>query len=103
MHGEVYPQEFGVTTTLFPLPSNAPVDPWPVRWTCDEFHRVGDLGLFEGRRTMLIDGVILELGPKNPPHAMTLGLVEDAIRTAFGAGWWLRQQLQLTPVASQLR
>ncbi len=44
---------------------------------------------------MLIDGVILEQGPMNPPHAITLGLVEVAIRTAFGGGWWLRQQSPL--------
>ncbi len=44
---------------------------------------------------MLIDGVILEQGPMNPPHAITLGLVEDAIRFAFGIGWWLRQQSPL--------
>lgn len=66
-----------------------------MRWTCDEFHLFGDLGLFEGRRAMLTEGVILVQGPMNPPHAITLGLVEDAMRTAFGAGWWLRQQLPL--------
>jgi Uma2 family endonuclease len=44
---------------------------------------------------MLIDGVIMEQGPMNPPHAITLGLVEEAIRMAFGSGWWLRQQLPL--------
>jgi Uma2 family endonuclease len=44
---------------------------------------------------MLIDGVILEQGPMNPPHAITLGLVEEAIRTAFGSGWWLRHQSPL--------
>ncbi len=44
---------------------------------------------------MLIDGVILEQGPMNPPHAITLGLVEEALRSAFGIGWWLRQQLPL--------
>jgi Uma2 family endonuclease len=53
------------------------------------------MGVFEGRRAMLIDGVILEQGPMNPPHAITLGLVEEAIRTAFGAGWWLRHQSPL--------
>ena len=31
----------------------------------------------------------------NPPHAITLGLVEEAIRVAFGAGWWLRNQSPL--------
>jgi len=44
---------------------------------------------------MLIDGVILEEGPMNPPHAITLGLVEEAVRIAFGAGWWLRHQSPL--------
>jgi Uma2 family endonuclease len=53
------------------------------------------MGVFEGRRAMLIDGVILEQGPMNPPHAITFGLVEEALRTAFGTGWWLRQQLPL--------
>lgn len=44
---------------------------------------------------MLIGGVILEEGPRNPPHAITLGLVEETIRTSFGPGWWLRQQSSL--------
>jgi Uma2 family endonuclease len=66
-----------------------------VRWTCAEFHRLGDLGVFEGRRAMLIDGVILEEGPRNPPHAITLELVEAAIRALFGAGWRFRSQSPL--------
>ncbi len=81
------------TITLPPLAVSS--GPRPVRWTCADFHRFGDMGIFEGRRAMLIDGVILEQGPMNPPHAITLGLVEEALRTAFGTGWWLRQQLPL--------
>src|SRR5271170_2543168 len=69
--------------------------PRPMRWTCAEFHRLGDLGLFEGRRPMLIHGVILEEGPMNPPHAITLELVEEALRAAFGAGWRFRSQSPL--------
>ena len=84
-----------MTMMLLPSARAAPAGPRPVRWTCAEFHRFGDLGAFEGRRAMLIDGVILEEGPMNPPHAITLGLVEEAIRTAFGPGWLLRQQSPL--------
>jgi Uma2 family endonuclease len=84
-----------VTTMLLASSLPTPVGPRPLRWTCDEFHRFGDLGMFEGRHAMLIDGVILEQGPMNPPHAITLGLVEEALRIAFGIGWWLRQQLPL--------
>jgi len=72
-----------------------PPGPQPMHWTCEEFHRLGDLGVFEGRHAMLIDGVILEEGPMNPPHAVTLELVETAVRTAFGAGWRVRNQSPL--------
>jgi Uma2 family endonuclease len=84
-----------VTTLLIPPPTHAPVSPRPLRWTVAEFHRFGDLGVFEGRRAMLIDGVILEQGPMNPPHAITLGLVERAVLAAFGPSWWLRHQSPL--------
>ena len=67
--------------------------PQPPRWTCAAFNRAGDMGMFEGKRAMLIDGVIVEQGPMNPPHAITLGLVEEAIRTALGPGWPLRRTL----------
>lgn len=73
----------------------AKAGPRPVRWTCAEFLRLGDLGMFEGRGAMLIESVILEEGPMNPPHAVTLSLCEDAVRTAFGAGWWVRNQSPL--------
>jgi Uma2 family endonuclease len=53
------------------------------------------MGAFEGRRAMLIDGVILEEGPMNPPHAITLELVAEAIRAAFGTGWRFRSQSPL--------
>jgi Uma2 family endonuclease len=73
----------------------APAGPRPLRWTCAEFHRFGDLGLFEGRRAMLIDGVILEEGPMNPPHAITIELVEEVLRAVFATGWRIRVQSPL--------
>lgn len=81
-----------MTLTRTPRPAGSPR---PLRWTCAEFHRFGDRGAFEGRRAMLIDGVIFEEGPMNPPHAITLGLVEAALRAVFGTGWWLRNQCPL--------
>lgn len=44
---------------------------------------------------MLIDGVIWEEGPKSPPHAITLELVLEALRAAFGPGWRIRSQSPL--------
>ena len=84
-----------MTTLSRPSPRPSPAGPRPMHWTCAEFHRLGDLGVFEGRRAMLIDGVILEEGPMNPPHAITLELVEETLRSAFGAGWRFRSQLPL--------
>jgi Uma2 family endonuclease len=69
--------------------------PRPLRWTCTEFHRFGDLGVFEGRRAMLIDGVILEEGPMNPPHAIAGEKTEEVIRAVFGSGWRVRVQKPL--------
>lgn len=73
-----------------------PVYPRPItRWTVAEFNRMGDMGWFEGKRAFLLDGVIMEQGPMDPPHANALGLVLFALQTAFGAGWWVRAQSPL--------
>lgn len=73
----------------------SPVLPRPRRWTAVEFDELGSLGCFEGRRAYLIDGVIWEQGPMDPPHANALELLTEAIRAAFGAGWRFRAQLPL--------
>ena len=64
-------------------------------WTVDQFHYLGDLGMFEGRRAMLIHGAIIEEGPMNPPHAVAGEKTEDAVRAAFGPGWRVRVQKPL--------
>ena len=86
------------TATLTPPPRTAvPVSKPPaVRlWTVEEFHRLGELGIFEGRRAMLIHGSILEEGPMNPPHAIAIELVADALRSVFGSGWRMRIQMPM--------
>jgi Uma2 family endonuclease len=44
---------------------------------------------------MLINGVILEQGLMNPPHANAIEMTNDAIRSVFGKGWRVRVQLPL--------
>jgi Uma2 family endonuclease len=75
-----------------PVPPGAPRN---LLWTVDQFHYLGDLGVFEGRRAMLVDGVIVEEGPMNPPHRIALELSEEAIRAAFGTGWRVCVQMPL--------
>ena len=83
---------------MMPLSIATPVASGPPRnllWTVDQFHYLGDLGMFEGRRAMLIEGVIVEQGPMSPPLAISLELTTDAIRAIFGTGWRVRVQLPL--------
>jgi len=56
---------------------------------------MGELGVFKGRRPKLINGVLLEQGMMNPPHAMAGELTEEVLRTVFGAGWRIRVQKPL--------
>lgn len=88
-----------VTAPSFPIAIPAPVfvpgSPRLRRWTCAEFHELGDRGLFEGRRAMLIDGVILEEGPMNPPHATGVRKATKALERVFAAGFEVRAQLPL--------
>jgi Uma2 family endonuclease len=75
---------------MMPAHIATPVPATPPRnllWTVEQFHYLGDLGMFEGRRAMLIDGVIVEEGAMNPPHQVALELASEAVRTAFGTGW----------------
>lgn len=64
--------------------------PAPKVWTVEQFHDLGDRGVFEGRGAMLINGTIVEEGPMNHPNATAATNTEDAIREAFGKGWHVR-------------
>lgn len=82
-------------STALLLPTTSPRGPQMHRWTAAEFNHMGEMGWFEGHRAFLLDGIVLENGPMDTQHAVALGLVEHAIRIAFGSGWWLRSQSPL--------
>lgn len=79
-------------------PSTASTVPRPLalRWTVEQFHQMGSMGWFEGRRPFLLDGVIWEQGPMNPPHASAVYVLSKLLESIFGAGWVVRPQLPLT-------
>jgi Uma2 family endonuclease len=91
MSATATPPAPAATTT----PPPAGPGPQVVRWTVDLFHRLNATGAFAGRRPILIDGVLLEQGPMNPPHAIAMELLVDVMRGAFSAGWRMRPQLPL--------
>jgi Uma2 family endonuclease len=70
-------------------------EPRTFRWTREQFYHLADQGFFQHRRVELIDGEILEMPVPKPAHVMSTFLAEDALRMAFGAGFWIRTQVPL--------
>lgn len=67
----------------------------PKKWTVKEFHDLGASGKFEGRRLILLRGVILEQGMMKPPHAVAVGVVQEALNVVGPLGFCIRAQLPL--------
>ena len=66
--------------------------PLPYRWTVEQFCQAGESGVFEGHRVMLIEGEILAMPAMNPPHQSGVSLTAEALRVAFGEGFFVREQ-----------
>ena len=65
----------------------------PHRWSRAEYERMAEAGVLEpDARIELIDGEILEMAAHGTRHFTAIRLVEDALRTAFGAGYEIRTQ-----------
>jgi Uma2 family endonuclease len=66
------------------------------RWSRVEYDRLVDLGIFEGERLELLDGLLVVREPQKSPHAATVTQAGHVVEAAFGAGWHARIQ---APVA----
>lgn len=66
--------------------------PKPYRWTREQFYEMGDMGLFEGRRSLLINGEILSMPAMKEAHRASLILADQALREAFGNQFFLSMQ-----------
>lgn len=69
--------------------------PRPYRWTREQFYQMLDLGLFQDQRVELIDGEVLEMPSQKDYHGAAITLTMDALRLAFGPGFWIRNQISL--------
>jgi Uma2 family endonuclease len=66
------------------------------RWSRVEYGRLIEHGfLDEDDPIELVDGLLLVKEPQYTPHATAVTLVAEALRTAFGPGWTIRQQLPM--------
>ncbi|MCI0377430.1 MAG: Uma2 family endonuclease [Gemmataceae bacterium] len=66
------------------------------RWTRREYHRLANLGFFNGRKVQLVLGEIMQMPAMKNPHAIAMGLGDDALRRVFDVNYWIRQQLPLS-------
>jgi Uma2 family endonuclease len=73
--------------------------PRPHRWTREEFLQMIDLGWFQDKRVELIGGEVIEMVAQLDLHLAGITATEDALRLAFGSGYWIRVQgsLDLSP------
>lgn len=49
------------------------------RWKRDEYYRLGEAGLLEGKRSELIQGEIFLLNTISPRHSMVIALLQDEL------------------------
>jgi len=80
-------------TSTMPLPPRGPAP--RKRWTLEEFHLLCGIPKFENHKMILVDGEILDMPNPNPPHDIGVGQTEEALRSAFGDGFWVRVQMAL--------
>jgi len=70
-------------------------DPRVHLWTREEYYRMAEIGLFQGKRVELLEGQVIEMSAMKSPHATAVTLTAEALRTAFGQGWFVRVQAPL--------
>jgi Uma2 family endonuclease len=66
-----------------------PVPAGPFRFTRKQYHQLGDLGFFDGRRVELIFGEIIEMSPINWSHRVGCRKIADALEQAFAGVAWV--------------
>lgn len=71
------------------------IEPRGFRWSRDEYYRLSEQGIFDGRRVELIDGEIIEMPAQKDGHAWAIGAAERQLRPIVEPANWLRTQMPL--------
>jgi Uma2 family endonuclease len=67
----------------------------PRLWTRDEYVQMSEWNWFHHCKVHLIGGEVIEMASQHDPHAAGVTLTLDALRQAFGTGYWVRTQTSL--------
>jgi putative restriction endonuclease len=64
-------------------------------WTSEEYYRLAEAGLFEGKRVELIGGRVIEMSAQSRPHVRAVKRATRTFERAFGEGWFVQSQAPL--------
>jgi hypothetical protein len=70
------------------------------RFTVEQYHRMIDAGILQGRVELLEGWIVPKMG-KNPPHVITLRKLVRLIESVLPPGWQVRQQDPITTLESE--
>ena len=62
------------------------------QWTRDEYYKMAEIGLFDGKHVELIEGQVIEMSPMGSPQITSVTLTGDILRPVFGTGYFVRIQ-----------
>ena len=85
-------RELSVPGRIEPEDAGEDFVPQPYRWTREQFYEIGDMGLFEGRRAILVEGEILAMPAMGDLHRGVVTLVSDVLREVFGKDFFVSVQ-----------
>lgn len=77
---------YGTTRLSSPLADDAAEDelpPAPFLWTREQYHQLGELGVFDGVRVELINGEIVVMSPIRERHWVATNLAARALNRVF--------------------
>jgi Uma2 family endonuclease len=61
-------------------------------WTKDEYSKIAEMGVFDGKRVELIEGQVINMHPMGPLHITSVDLTALAFQQVFGANYFVRTQ-----------
>ncbi len=66
------------------------------KWTLDDYHRMIDVGILEGRHVELLNGEIIEMPPEGEPHAYYRTEAKDYLKELLGTRVKIREAAPIT-------
>lgn len=66
--------------------------PQPYRWTRKQFYEMGGMGLFEGRRAILVEGEILAMPAMGDKHRTAIIVADEVLRGVFSGAFFVSVQ-----------